>query len=152
MGYYDLENRRELSPDQAIAINTALTMSIEKLFCAYSTPEEHGHAIRTLAPSNTGQKIFGIPTLDVELAAREDVHIDMEQDNGWVPIFENRHLKAYYGSDSRMKRLHKKMNGYWVIGSDSKHDLQYKDEVVPPDRLNKNMVVGKNIHALTGEL
>lgn len=55
-------------------------------------------------------------------------------------------------TELRVKRLHKQLNGNWVISSDNKQDPSFQDEVVPAHSFNQVRILGRAVKVLMGDL
>lgn len=52
----------------------------------------------------------------------------------------------------RVKRLHKRTDGSWIISSDNKHDPAYQDEIVSYNNFERLRIIGRAVKVLMGDI
>jgi phage repressor protein C with HTH and peptisase S24 domain len=52
----------------------------------------------------------------------------------------------------RVKRLHKRTDGSWIISSDNKHDPAYQDEIISHNNFERLRIIGRAVKVLMGDL
>ncbi len=52
----------------------------------------------------------------------------------------------------RVKRLHKRTDGSWVISSDNKHDPAYQDEIISYNNFERLRIIGRAVKVLMGDI
>jgi phage repressor protein C with HTH and peptisase S24 domain len=52
----------------------------------------------------------------------------------------------------RVKRLHRRTDGSWIISSDNKHDPAYQDEIISHNNFERLRIIGRAVKVLMGDI